>query len=612
MSKLNERHIDTKRGGDSQGHGNFSSLMDFLNQRIVICKNFLNKKINTNGIVAVIDTTIVTGNIAVDLTSIYTNGGILAVKSINGIGTPATNFKQDEFGNIINLVKVRNYYTKEILVDKNNNVIYGLLQTLQSTQDGDYITNNNLQITFITIDSTNNISIIGINEDIDISLPYLYAKRHFPKIYKDKCINYQLLSTNFIQKAITKVPKITNVRFINGYPGSQTEVKENDKFDIEVTFDPNGPVPYYIEIDDFGACKYGLYNIVNTGFSVGNTNTAIIEATVRATSETAQALPCKIRAINAAGLSSDGVDSDSFGNIDGTHVITCNDIKPTFNTMGIIYPIRQYAFKDYDTGTIITTVNDFDEIEYSSPNNDFVILSPNVYDRGKTIQCNNPGHYNITIKNYKIFAKRYANDSTNITEKVIRVADIAPIVNVSQPVSRLRKGSVGEIYEITMTSNQELDRFVTLQIPVSGAQQNTDQDSKHNDTIFTNNIILTDGDIDGTGTWYANSGEVINLAGMDATIVGEQVVGGFTARSINLNAFDSTAILNIIPTDISKLKLYQSGKDDFIFYQYGTVPPKMNGQTIDIKSSYSVIILLDKQATRMSSSKSYIIIEEEE
>jgi len=43
---------------------------------------------------------------------------------------------------------------------------------------------------------------------------------------------------------------------------------------------------------------------------------------------------------------------------------------------------------------------------------------------------------------------------------------------------------------------------------------------------------------------------------MDATIVGEQVVGGFTARSINLNAFDSTAILNIIPTDISKLKLY--------------------------------------------------------
>jgi hypothetical protein len=38
-------------------------------------------------------------------------------------------------------------------------------------------------------------------------------------------------------------------------------------------------------------------------------------------------------------------------------------------------------------------------------------------------------------------------------------------------------------------------------------------------------------------------------------VVGEQVVGGFTARNIELGAFDNTAILNIIPTNINKLSL---------------------------------------------------------
>jgi hypothetical protein len=299
-------------------------------------------------------------------------------------------------------------------------------------------------------------------------LPYLYAKRHFPKIYKDQCVNYQLISNNFIQKAITEVPKITNVRFIYGYPGSQTEVKENDKLHVEITFDPNSPMPYFIEVDDFGACKYSLHDITSTEFDLGNVNTATIEVTVRATGQTAQLLPCRIRAINAIGHSSDGVDSNSFGNIDGTHVINCNDTVPEFGNFMLMYPATQYAFKEYQSGTISLEVSNFDEIEYSSPNNDFVVLSPSVYDENKTIQCNNPGHYNITDPNYQVFAKRFANDSTNITTATVRVADVAPIVTVTQPVSRLRKGITGAIYEITISSNQKIINLINLQIPVSG------------------------------------------------------------------------------------------------------------------------------------------------
>jgi hypothetical protein len=70
MSKLSERHIDTHRAGDYRGQGNFSSLMDFLNQRVVVCKNFLNKKISANGFTVALDSTILSGRIAVDITSV--------------------------------------------------------------------------------------------------------------------------------------------------------------------------------------------------------------------------------------------------------------------------------------------------------------------------------------------------------------------------------------------------------------------------------------------------------------------------------------------------------------------------------------------------------------
>jgi len=47
-------------------------------------------------------------------------------------------------------------------------------------------------------------------------------------------------------------PTITDIRFINGYPGTQTEVKQNDTLTVRVTFDPAGTAPTQIDVMDYG------------------------------------------------------------------------------------------------------------------------------------------------------------------------------------------------------------------------------------------------------------------------------------------------------------------------------------------------------------------------
>lgn len=59
-------------------------------------------------------------------------------------------------------------------------------------------------------------------------------------------------------------PVIQSAIFVNGYPNSQNEVKNNDIVSIRVTFDPNGSIPTYIQVDDYGISKSKTIDLSTT------------------------------------------------------------------------------------------------------------------------------------------------------------------------------------------------------------------------------------------------------------------------------------------------------------------------------------------------------------
>jgi len=144
-------------------------------------------------------------------------------------------------------------------------------------------------------------------------------------------------------------PIITNVKFINGYPGTQTEVKENDTYDVEIEFDTiNGSVPTSIEIIEYGAMKGGHFsNIVLTN------NKVVITGIVNSTGFTPQLLPVRVISEDSFGAISNQKDSNENGSVDGVNVIKCNDIIPSFSFNSVSYPPNQLAFKDIESGSVI-------------------------------------------------------------------------------------------------------------------------------------------------------------------------------------------------------------------------------------------------------------------
>jgi hypothetical protein len=96
-------------------------------------------------------------------------------------------------------------------------------------------------------------------------------------------------------------PIITDIRFVNGYPNGQSEVKENDTLEVMVTFNENGSVPTHIEVDDYGIAKSKTINLSTTELNLGTVNTATFTISTKYIGNTAQFLPIKLRTRNSFG-----------------------------------------------------------------------------------------------------------------------------------------------------------------------------------------------------------------------------------------------------------------------------------------------------------------------
>lgn len=400
-------------------------------------------------------------------------------------------------------------------------------------------------------------------------------------------------------------PVIQSATFDLIYPitfgQTQTQLKTGDQMGVDIVTDI---LTESVEFEFSG----GLQNTTDTSMSGTSFKATSTAASVGSVDTSSQALSGRVRATSATGSVGPWFDI--------TNTADFNDWFPPV-TIGAYTNTSNpgfTAFKNVEAGEVINSASDFDEILYSDPHGDFIISNTTTLESPKVITCTNPGDYNDSSPNFQIRARRYANGSETTDNTIIEVADIAPLITVTQPVARMQSNIPFQDYVITATSNQNIRNsapLLQLTIPVGGTFQGADWvtgDTK----VFTRTIRIVDGDVGGTGAW---SFFVIptNNAGLLAAITGDEVIGGFFPRVLTLAAFANETDLNINITDYSKLTISWAFKPAVTSQAaVGTTvpPPQPNFWCADSLTSPNVIRILDTAATDSSSQASLITVEE--
>lgn len=387
--------------------------------------------------------------------------------------------------------------------------------------------------------------------DIDLNNSKTIRVEHEDGAYSEVSVSYNQL------------PKISSVTFIGDYPITnsikQTELKEDDKVSINIKTDKS---IIKVEVADYGACKSQTFTV--SGLTDINLNNVLIANR----GNTAQLLGVKLRVQSTDGGWSDWFSSESLGSIEKTNVINLNNLKPTVTISSITYPVGQEALKNSEQATVVNSASNYDTITYTSPNGDLSISNSNVFEGNKVV-TRIAGSYNVSANNFKISATRNANGSTTIVDKIVQIANVDPVINITEQYTRLISSPTGYQSWIKLISNQKLIQIPTLTIP-QGIWANNFTSSDN--ITWTRNISISDSDTKGTYNYTSMS--VKNLAGKVVTLItgdGQYVIGGFSTRRITFPAFQSTMPIGTSVENVSKLSVvdlsgnvyvYQSSQDN--------------------------------------------------
>lgn len=420
--------------------------------------------------------------------------------------------------------------------------------------------------------------------------------------------------------ALDAPPVLTSLSFTGGYPGGQTELKEGDTFQITGTTDKDADAVF---VQDSGA---GVGETLV--FAAGTTFTVTMTIARRGTTPQALAATVQARDAVTGALGAARATNQGGGAVDGTDVVTLNDLHPTvygFTKTGagapttdagraltVAYPGGQQALKGVETADITGTASDFDTIVYDdagtgelSPANPTTLESPKTVTRAG-------GTYNIATDNYRIVATRIANGSSITVSGVVRIANVAPTISISLPAARLRSGgnngTSAQDHAVTITSDQQLLSAPSLS-PDSGGNRGTFQGAGFTGgpTVWTRDLRVDEGVPDEKGTFNFEGLVATGLAGVQQNVIGSgaaYTLGGFVARSLTFAAFQTTAGLGTSVEDFTKLTagIFTATNQPALKQAIGTSPPVTNGYTIDATGANPTsVIWLDTAAAGSNS-----------
>jgi hypothetical protein len=345
-------------------------------------------------------------------------------------------------------------------------------------------------------------------------------------------------------------PTLLTLSFTGGYPGAQTELKEDDTFDIALTSDKDFD---QVEVLDYEAGKSKF-------IPVAATSSTTVSIDIADRGDTSVARPARVRVRDAStGAYSATRDTDELGGtVDGTDLVNCNNLHPSIVIGVVTYPVTQQALKGSETATVALTVTDFDTINHISPTFELSITNPTAYEVSKTVQ-RTAGSYNVSTDNLRVIATRAANDAQSIEESVVNIANVAATIDVSTPASRLRSGGNDgtsiQNHTITITGNQLL-LSVDMDEDVGGGAFTGSWAGTPPDATWTRTLQVHDDDTKGTYDWQ--NLVATNLAGINTTVVttgGSYELGGFIARDVLWQAFQSTSeSVNVEVSDYTKVQ----------------------------------------------------------
>ena len=188
---INSRHVNVLRPDTG---GKYTSLYDFLMRRRVMRMPFSEVQVisvsgaqfklidSTTHLPAGVLTVLKTG-----FAGAITNGGVCASELAGAVGTAATTHIQDDLGNILNLVLVRDSSTHEELKTADGRTIFGLVQCANAVVEGAAIgaaASENTQISFVYIAADGTITLAAaFTASVEFQVNKLYMESHVPTIF---------------------------------------------------------------------------------------------------------------------------------------------------------------------------------------------------------------------------------------------------------------------------------------------------------------------------------------------------------------------------------------------------------------------------------------------
>lgn len=369
-------------------------------------------------------------------------------------------------------------------------------------------------------------------------------------------------------------PTITSAVFSGGYPGSQTELKSGDNFDLDVVADKNFD---QVRILDVEACQA-------QDFAVASTMSTTVSVTIADRGDSAVARPVHLQVRDAVtGAYSPLYISSGAGSTDGVHVVTCNNLYPTATFGSITYPPTQSALKNSETATVAITLADQDLVNYDSPNLQLdAALFPSV--------TRIAGSYNVSTANLRVQATRNANNAVTTNTTVVNIANVAPTIDVSLPAARLRSGgnngTSAQSHTITITSDQQLDAAPSMDADSGGNRGTFTGSWSGGPTVYTRSLTVDETTPDEKGVFTFESLSATGLSGLVQTTINSgasYTLGGFVARDLTFAAFATTTDIGTSVEDFSKLTAdeFTATSSPALKQSIGTSPPVANGYTID-------------------------------
>jgi len=346
-------------------------------------------------------------------------------------------------------------------------------------------------------------------------------------------------------------PVVVDAFITGAYPGTQSELKEDDV--VGIHFESDIPIIGY-EIAPNCAFKPNIYIIPEGtvhdigGILVANYgNNPITKSLV-------------IRVKKANGTWSDWFDSITFGNTDGTHSVILNNTSPTITVDSITYPIGQGALNVNDVAQLANTITNADDYQYSATDGLTVNL-PNNYNTIKDIELGAFSHlYRDNGFNVTITAHRTANDSTTSVNALVMIASVVPNLSVQLPTTRLRSGgnsgTAVQEHLIKLVSDQILFESPTLNAPV-GIWKETSFTTTDNGKTWVRNLLIHDDDPKGQHSFNSLTAKGLALLEDNSLIASDAnyVVGGFVFRKLLVDAYPNrTTSIGSVVSDVTKLR----------------------------------------------------------